>query len=110
MSQKPTPRAVEELLTQLEPHRASTSPNDHPCEGAEFHSPRPLRTHGYRLHNGRSFWLCLTCKDNIDVYVFLWESQGGLPWSIQRCFGNQTRNIGNVIIADRLNGSHRRGE
>jgi hypothetical protein len=110
MSHKPTPRAVEELLSRLEPHRASSNPNEHPCEGAEFHSPRPLRVHGYRLPSGRSFWLCGTCRDNIDTYVTLWEKTGGFDWAIQRCFGNSARNVASIIIADRLNGQHRRGE
>jgi hypothetical protein len=100
MPHKPTPKAIEDLLAK-EPHREANSPNEHPCEGAEFHSPRPLRVHGYRLPNGKSFWLCGTCKDNIDTYVTLWEQTGGFSWSIQRCFGNNVRLVANMVIQSR---------
>jgi hypothetical protein len=111
MTRKPTPKAVESLLTQFDPKRGSTNPNEHPCQGAEFHSPRPLQVHGYRLSNGTSFWLCGTCRDNVSVYVTLWEKTGGFDWSIQRCFGNCVRNLANLIIADKLTHSqHKKGE
>jgi len=98
MSSKPTPQAIEELLKRFDPHRSASSPNIHPCEGAEFHSPRPLITKGYRLPDGRTFWLCATCKDNVDTFVFLWEKMGGLEWSIQRCFGNNVRTIAHMVV------------
>jgi hypothetical protein len=101
VSAKPTPKVVEELLDRYDPARSNTDPNIHPCEGAEFHSPRPLTTHRYRLANGQSFWLCGTCKDNIDIYVFLWEKNNGLDWSVQRCFGNNARTVASVVLSTR---------
>lgn len=101
MSQKPTPPAIESLLHKFDEHRDANSPNIHPCEGAEFHSPRPLKVHGYRLPDGKSFWLCGTCKDNIDIYIYLWEKNGTINWSVQRCFGNYARRIADMIIESR---------
>lgn len=101
MPNKPTPSAIESLLEAYDFHREATNPNVHPCEGAEFHSPRPLKVHGYRLPNGKSFWLCGTCKDNIDTYVYLWEQNDGLVWSVQRCFGNHARRIGDMLVNSR---------
>ena len=99
--QKPTPPAVESLLRQFDSHREASNPNVHPCEGAEFHSPRPLKVHGYRITGGHNFWLCGTCKDNIDTYIYLWEQNNGLDWAIQRCFGNHVRRISDMIINSR---------
>lgn len=101
MVYKPTPEIVEVLLAVYNIQRDLNSPNKHNCEGAEFHSPRPLQVHGYRLSNGNAFWLCGTCKDNLDIYLYLWDHNKGLGWDVQRCFGAKIRGLANIVINSR---------
>lgn len=63
------------------------------CQGAKFHSPRPLAVHAYVLPDKHVIYLCGTCRDNLGVYLFLWNAEGGLDWETKRCFGNQIRNV-----------------
>jgi len=74
---------------------------EHPCEAAKFHSPRPLTTHAYKLPNNRVVFLCGTCRDNLSVYLYLWSAEGGLDWTTLREFGNLLRNIGSFIVDNR---------
>lgn len=79
-------------------HQHENIPTDHECEGSKFHSPRPLRVHAYPLHNRQPIYLCGTCRDNLGVYLFLWEAEKGLDWPTKREFGNQIRSIASRIL------------
>jgi len=67
--------------------------SEHPCQGAQFHSPRPLLT---RPREG--VYLCPTCDANLRVLLHLLDStENGLEWIVQREFGNQLRALGKQI-------------
>lgn len=65
------------------------------CEGAKFHSPKPLMVHERTLAPsgaGETAWLCATCCDNLSVLQHLLvEHDGDLPWAVRREFGNLVR-------------------
>lgn len=76
-----------------------------PCEGAKFHSPRPLFTEEVALVRP-DWWpgvntappgaprasLCGTCRDNLDILLqMLHHADGALDWEIRREFGNDLR-------------------
>lgn len=82
--------------------------DDHPCEGAAFHSPRPLFTKstslvladwwGERPMRDAPWvfapdaWLCGTCRDNMTILLqMLHATDGELDWAIRREFGNNLR-------------------
>lgn len=80
---------------------------DMKCEGAAFHSPRPLFVHEKRLvlpqwwgeSPDKSYWqwapkvlLCGTCADNVNILLqMLHATDGDLDWAIRREFGNALR-------------------
>lgn len=73
------------------------------CDGAMFHTPRPLfltqvplvPIDWLGLRNGEEVWLCGTCQDNLAVYqALLWEHDGEVPWVLRREFGNMIRALG----------------
>lgn len=80
---------------------------DTACEGAAFHSPRPLFVKDTRLvleewwgeNPEREFWvwapqawLCGTCRDNLAILLqMLYATNGELDWAIRREFGNALR-------------------
>jgi hypothetical protein len=77
---------------------------EHPCEGAKFHSPRPLVTRLNRWLKGRadeiSVYLCPTCEANLTVLLHLMRSGiTPLDWTVLREFGNQLRALGQRIEA-----------
>lgn len=76
---------------------------EHPCEGAKFHSPRPLvtRRRVYPTTDGDSeIYLCATCEANLQVLLHLLESsERPLDWTLLREFGNQLRALGQRIVA-----------
>lgn len=77
------------------------------CEGAKFHSPRPLLVQEYVVtqvtlvacagvtpQGEQTAWLCGTCADNVRVALALLAAHGGaLPWQALREFGNSVRAI-----------------
>lgn len=76
--------------------------DDLACEGAKFHSPRPLFTTDVPL--ALPSWgpgvvgaapratLCGTCRDNLNVLLqMLGATEGSLDWAIRREFGNDLR-------------------
>lgn len=77
------------------------------CEGAVFHSPRPLFVHEQLLVD-QQWWpmeiqhkvydkaprayLCGTCRDNLYLLLqMLHASDGTLDWEIRREYGNLLR-------------------
>lgn len=77
-----------------------------PCEGARFHSPRPLTTRTVRLvpedwydEPSVTYWadapqvnLCGTCEANLSILLqMLHAVEGDLDWPIRREFGNEIR-------------------
>jgi hypothetical protein len=72
---------------------------ERPCEGAKFHSPRPLITELVR-HGTVEAVLCHTCKANLEVLVYLSEQEGELSWTQLREFGNQLRALGRRVIEE----------
>lgn len=76
---------------------------DQVCEGAMYHTPRPLVLMHVLLIptdwlgdlNGEKVWLCGTCRENLEVYqALLWRYDGELPWPLKREFGNMIRALG----------------
>lgn len=76
--------------------------DDVACEGAKFHSPRPLFCRNTRLVRqdwdqrlwtfAPQAWLCGTCRDNLDILLqMLYATDGDLPWEVRREFGNDLR-------------------
>lgn len=76
------------------------------CEGARFHSPRPLVVREYVVRDGAvvivdgpetheaGVWLCGTCASNVEVMASLMAAyDGALPWAARREFGNSVRAI-----------------
>lgn len=63
------------------------------CQGARFHSPRPLEVH--RVLIGKTtIRLCGVCRDNLALLVELWEAEGGTPqWPVLREFGSGIREL-----------------
>lgn len=87
---------------------------DTDCEGAKFHSPRPLFTQHTPLvlrewwpeahaedSDGIGHWvwapkasLCGTCRDNLNILLqMLYATNGDLDWSIRREYGNVLRGL-----------------
>ena len=81
--------------------------DESPCEGAKFHSPRPMFTEHVSLVK-REWWpedhpyatwvwapkadLCGVCRDNLDILLqMLHATNGDLPWPVRREFGNVLR-------------------
>lgn len=73
----------------------------HPCQGAKFHSPRPLSTRHWRFGDDVEVYLCPTCESNLEVLLHLDEQTSGLSWPVLREFGNQTRAIWRRILGGR---------
>jgi hypothetical protein len=72
-----------------------------PCQGAKFHSPRPLVVRAYETRDGGVIHLCPVCKDNIDLYDYLIGLyHDELPWPIRREFGNVLREAAKRLFAD----------
>lgn len=76
--------------------------SDAACEGAQFHSPRPLVTRLVRLvpedwgvPGSPEVYLCGTCAANLRVLTeMLHATDGELAWPIRREFGNDLRALG----------------
>lgn len=73
--------------------------NERPCEGAKFHSPRPLVTELVKYGNVEAV-LCHTCQANLETFLHLSKSEGGLSWAQLREFGNQLRALGKRVLAE----------
>jgi hypothetical protein len=70
--------------------------DQHECQGAKFHSPRPMIVHPFELpqSEGEIVYLCGTCADNVQVLLALLTArEGSVPWVVQRCFGNLARRV-----------------
>lgn len=71
----------------------------HGCQGAKFHSPRPMVVHPFRVDGPsgeRVIHLCGTCEDNVRLLTALMRATE-VPWRVRRCFGNQVRNVAENI-------------
>ena len=79
---------------------------DEPCEGARFHSPRPMLVREFEATPGGlvevvgvterpgTVWLCGLCADNVNVALHLLAAHdGSLPWQARRGFGHSVRSI-----------------
>lgn len=68
----------------------------HACQGAKFHSPRPMIVHRFRVDGPsgeRVIHLCGTCEDNVRLLMALLKARTDVPWRVRRCFGNQVRSV-----------------
>lgn len=66
---------------------------DRECAGAKFHSPTPLVLHEVEV-GGDPVLLCGTCAANLRVLQHLLvQTDGDLPWTVRREFGNLIRAI-----------------
>lgn len=67
---------------------------EHECQGAKFHSPRPMVVHPFPMpqNPGEKIYLCGTCADNVQL-LLAFEAQGPVPWTVKRCFGNLIRAV-----------------
>lgn len=64
---------------------------DHECQGALFHSPRPMVVHLFRTKtDNETVHLCGTCADNVRLLLVM-NTTGPVPWDVKRCFGNSVR-------------------
>lgn len=77
---------------------------EHECQGSKFHSPRPMVVHPFPMPHvpGEMIYLCGTCSDNVRLLLAL-ESQGEVPWTVKRCFGNLVRA---VVAASKKESDH----
>lgn len=91
------PEPIGRLLDTFEVAHAAHDPGLHPCQGAKFHSPRPLRVQEVLIRN-KTVYLCANCKSNLEVFIFLWNKNNGLDWEAQRAFGNLIRALGQHIV------------
>lgn len=68
--------------------------HEHECQGSKFHSPRPMVVHSFPMPHtpGEKIYLCGTCADNVRL-LLAFESQGTVPWTVKRCFGNLIRAV-----------------
>lgn len=65
----------------------------HTCQGAKFHSPRPMIVHAFPIED-EIVYLCGTCSDNVQVLLTLLKGHNGqIPWPVQRHFGNLARSV-----------------
>jgi hypothetical protein len=94
-------------LVEKHPKAQSIVGPEAECQGAKFHSPRPLSVHSYLLPDKHVVHLCGTCRDNLMVYVHLWETTGGFDWPVQRSFGNQIRSLGTMIVTSSKRGPNK---
>jgi hypothetical protein len=64
------------------------------CDGARFHSPRPMVVHAFRSagEDAKTIHLCGTCADNVHLLMNLIKV-GKVPWAARRCFGNTVRRV-----------------
>lgn len=63
------------------------------CQGAKFHSPRPLEVHRVTV-NQRSILLCGVCRDNLGLLTDLLDVEGEqLAWPVLREFGAGIRSL-----------------
>ncbi len=103
MTVPPTIRALISEAKGL--HLPGTLAEEIVCQGARFHSPRPLIVDEYVVAGGKvtkvvgdqqegSVWLCGTCASNVEVMASLLTAyDGALGWSCRREFGNDVRAI-----------------
>lgn len=72
---------------------------EHECQGAKFHSPRPMLVHPFKVDQ-RTVYLCGTCADNVQVLLALLTAhEGDVPWVVKRCFGNLVRSVAEAAFA-----------
>lgn len=94
---------IEQALDKAGMPREWCRASEHPCEGAKFHSPRPISTVKYTFGPYLICYLCPTCYANLTVLLHLAEMQPitgeVLDWTLLREFGNQLRSLGKQILA-----------
>lgn len=74
------------------------------CQGAKFHSPRPMIVHPFRTGRkeggDKIIYLCGTCLDNVLVLLALLKGRDGeISWPVKQCFGNITRSVAEQAYA-----------
>jgi hypothetical protein len=62
------------------------------CQGAKFHSPRPMILHPFPGADRTTIHLCGTCADNVRLLISL-SRVAEVPWTARRCFGNTVRKV-----------------
>lgn len=72
--------------------------DQHVCQGAKFHSPRPMIVQPLVLRRTSGgdeiVYLCGTCADNVQVLLSLLRGrEGDVSWTVKRCFGNLVRRV-----------------
>jgi len=88
------PRAIAGALSEVRKEFLPNIPTDNvSCDGAKFHSPRPLLVMPVELPNGRDVYLCGVCRDNLRVLQELEKEHGSLSWAVRREFGNRLRSL-----------------
>lgn len=72
--------------------------NEHECQGSKFHSPRPMVVHPFPMPQNpeEKIYLCGTCADNARL-LLAFASQGEVPWTVKRCFGNLIRAVATAM-------------
>jgi hypothetical protein len=89
---------IEDTPQELLP---GTPTSGHECQGAKFHSPRPMVVHPVPMpqNPGEMIYLCGTCLNNVQLLVMLQE-RGTVPWTARRCFGNLTRAVADSLTEE----------
>jgi hypothetical protein len=87
----PLPPNVREAIDSAAPSLPGR-PAVEECQGAKFHSPRPMILHETPVGSGDVVLLCGTCRDNLAVLEALQEStEEALPGPLRREWGNVIR-------------------
>ena len=98
----------EEVLALIEDTPSAELPgiptDQHTCQGAKFHSPRPMIVHPFPKRRGSGedeiVYLCGTCADNVRVLLTLLKGHAGMiPWLVKRHFGNSVRAVADQAYA-----------
>jgi hypothetical protein len=91
------PAGIAEALGEIKPIHPALRWAERECQGAAFHSPKPLDLHETKIGPDRVVDLCGTCLANLNIYMDIKRHFGGeIPWSVRREFGNRLRSIGDV--------------
>lgn len=68
------------------------------CQGAKFHSPRPMVVHAFTTSD-KTVYLCGTCVDNVGLLRSLIGATE-VPWTVRRCFGNNVRQVADQLPSE----------
>lgn len=74
---------------------SGTPTTEFTCQGAKFHSPRPMVVHEFTTPD-KTIYLCGTCVDNVGLLRSLLKA-ADVPWTVRRCFGNNVRQVAELL-------------